>query len=28
MNPFAERSSNHSTWSVMLTIENLPPWLM
>jgi hypothetical protein len=28
MNPFAERSSKHSTWSVILTIYNLPPWLM
>ena len=28
MNPFAERSSKHSTWPVILTIYNLPPWLM
>jgi hypothetical protein len=27
MNPFAERSSKHNTWSVILTIYNLPPWL-
>jgi hypothetical protein len=26
MNPFAERSSKHSTWPVILTIYNLPPW--
>jgi hypothetical protein len=28
MNPFAERSSKHSTWPVILTIYNLSPWLM
>jgi hypothetical protein len=28
MNPFAERSSKHSTWPVILTIYNLPSWLM
>jgi len=28
MNPFAERSSKHNTWPVILTIYNLPPWLM
>jgi hypothetical protein len=28
MNPFAKRSSKHSTWPVILTIYNLPPWLM
>ena len=28
MNPFPERSSKHSTWPVILTIYNLPPWLM
>jgi hypothetical protein len=28
MNPFAERSSKHNTWSVILTIYNLPPWLI
>jgi hypothetical protein len=28
MNPFVERSSKHSTWAVILTIYNLPPWLM
>jgi uncharacterized Zn finger protein (UPF0148 family) len=27
MNPFAERSSTHSTWPVILTIYNLPSWL-
>ena len=27
MNPFAERSSKHSTWPMILTIYNLPPWL-
>jgi len=27
MNPFVERSSKHSTWPVILTIYNLPPWL-
>jgi len=27
MNPFAERSSKHITWAVILTINNLPPWL-
>jgi hypothetical protein len=28
MNAFAERSSKHSTWPMILTIYNLPPWLM
>jgi hypothetical protein len=28
MNPFAERRSKHSPWPVILTIYNLPPWLM
>jgi hypothetical protein len=28
INPFAERSNKHSTWPVILTIYNLPPWLM
>jgi hypothetical protein len=28
MNPFAERSSKHSTCSVILTIYNLLPWLI
>jgi len=28
MNPFAKRSNKHSTWPVILTIYNLPPWLM
>jgi hypothetical protein len=28
MNSFAESSSKHSTWPVILTIYNLPPWLM
>jgi hypothetical protein len=28
MNPFAERSSKHSTWHVILTIYILPTWLM
>jgi len=28
MNPFAKRSSDHNTWPVILTIYNLPPWLM
>jgi len=28
MNPFAERSTKHSTWLMILTIYNLPPWLM
>jgi hypothetical protein len=27
MNPFGERSSTHSTWPVLMTIYNLPPWL-
>ncbi|XP_066347639.1 uncharacterized protein [Miscanthus floridulus] len=27
MNPFAERSSTHSTWPVIMTIYNLPSWL-
>ena len=28
MNPFGERSSKHNTWPVILTIYNLPLWLM
>jgi len=28
MNPFAERSSKHSTWPMIPTIFNLPSWLM
>jgi hypothetical protein len=28
MNPFAKWSSKHSTWPMILTIYNLPPWLM
>jgi len=28
MNPFAERSSKHSTWPVILAIYILPLWLM
>jgi hypothetical protein len=28
MNRFVERSSNHSTWLVIHTIYNFPPWLM
>ncbi|XP_063949039.1 uncharacterized protein LOC108203290 [Daucus carota subsp. sativus] len=27
MNPYRTLSSNHSTWPVLLTIYNLPPWL-
>ena len=27
MNPFGDLSSSHITWSVILTIYNLPPWL-
>jgi hypothetical protein len=27
MNPFAERSSMHGTWPVIMTIYNLPSWL-
>ena len=27
MNPFGTLSSKHSTWPVLLTIYNLPPWL-
>jgi hypothetical protein len=27
MNPFGGRSSPHSTWPVLMTIYNLPPWL-
>jgi hypothetical protein len=26
MNPFGDLSSSHSTWWVILTIYNLPPW--
>ena len=27
MNPYRTMSSNHSTWPVILTVYNLPPWL-
>ena len=27
MNPFGSMSSRHSTWPVLLTMYNLPPWL-
>ena len=27
MNPFGNLSTNHSSWSVLLMIYNLPPWL-
>jgi len=27
MNPFGDLSSSHSTWPVILTIYNLPPWI-
>jgi len=27
MNPFGDRTSTHSTWPVLLSIYNLPPWL-
>ncbi|KAL6654637.1 hypothetical protein ACP70R_008102 [Stipagrostis hirtigluma subsp. patula] len=27
MNPFGDMSTSHSTWPVLLTIFNLPPWL-
>ena len=27
MNPFGDMSTNHSTWSVLLCIYNLAPWL-
>ena len=27
MNPFGEQSSVHSTWTLILCIYNLPPWL-
>jgi len=27
MNPFVDRTSTHSTWPVLLSIYNLPPWL-
>ena len=27
MNPFGDLSSSHSTWPVILTIYNLPPYL-
>ena len=27
MNPFNERTSNHSTWPVILTMYNIPTWL-
>jgi hypothetical protein len=28
VNPFAERNNKHSTWPVILTIYNLPLWLL
>ena len=27
MNPYGNMSNTHSTWPVVLTIYNLPPWL-
>jgi hypothetical protein len=27
MNPFREMRNSHSTWSVIMCIYNLPPWL-
>jgi len=27
MNPFGNLSTNHSSWSILLMIYNLPPWL-
>ena len=27
MNPFGDLSSSHSTWPIILTIYNLPPYL-
>ena len=27
MNPFGNQSSTHSTWPVVLSVLNLPPWL-
>ena len=27
INPFGEKSNNHSTWPVTLCLYNLPPWL-
>jgi hypothetical protein len=27
MNPFMNNNSTHSTWPIVLTILNLPPWL-
>ena len=27
MNPFGDRTNTHSTWPVILSIYNLPPWL-
>ena len=27
MNPFGEISSTHSTWPMILTMDNLPTWL-
>jgi hypothetical protein len=27
VNPFGNQSSTHSTWPVVLSIYNLPPWL-
>ena len=27
MNPFGDRTNTHSTWQILLSIYNLPPWL-
>jgi hypothetical protein len=27
MNPFGNMTTTHSTWPVLLSIYNLPPWL-
>ena len=27
MNPFSERTNNHSTWPMILTMYNIPMWL-
>ena len=27
MNPFGDRTTTHGTWSILLSIYNLPPWL-
>jgi len=27
MNPYGNLSSKHSSWSILLVIYNLPPWL-